>query len=107
MLNTAKFTVFATELLKDYSLEVSTNDGALICNTETGGDASKITQAVFAHERVNVGVSHKNSDWALGGMEIVKDMDTESGALVVYIENHSKQLRPIALMAEKIERGRL
>lgn len=105
MLDTNKFTLFATELLKDYNLEVNTNDGTLICNTEKDGDAAKLTQAVFSHDRVNVGVSYKNSDWALGGMEIVKDYDAASGKPSVYIENHSKQLRPIALIADKIEMG--
>lgn len=105
MLNTTKFTLFATELLEDYDLEVSTNDGMLICNTKTDADAdaAQLTQAVFSHERVSIGVSRKNYDWALGGMEIVKDADSDEA--LMYIENHSKQLRPISLIADQIEIG--
>lgn len=103
MLNITQFGLFAIQLLENHNVEVNTVDGKTVFKADMKGDADALTQEIFKHDRLSVSVAYKDSSWVLGGMELVKEVDADSGEVFVYIENHNKQMRGIAQMATDLE----
>lgn len=97
MMTKAKFILFASSLLATNSIRVDEDENGEnpTATFLMNGDAKALTDAVFnsPNNEISFSVYHENGDWCQGGIELVKDLEPNTGKPVIQIANYSKQMR--------------
>ena len=97
MMTKAKFILFGRSLLVSNSIRVDEDENGEnpTATFLMNGDAKALTDAVFNSPNNEIGFSvyHENGDWCQGGIELVKNVEPNTGEPVIQIANYSKQMR--------------
>lgn len=93
----SKFILFGRSLLVSNSIRVDEDENGEnpTATFLMNGDAKALTDAVFNSPNNEIGFSvyHENGDWCQGGIELVKNVEPNTGEPVIQIANYSKQMR--------------